>query len=272
MEFLQDFLNNLASVGLDALLRIIGVIALVLVGFRLAKVFANKFDKSKVGEKFDPTTRSVLKTLILWGVRLIVIVMICGMLNVPTASLIAVISSIGVTIGLALQGGLSNIAGGIMIVLFRPFRIGDCINSGSHTGVVIDIGLFYTTLRTGDNCHVVIPNGTLTGATIVNYSEEETRRVDFTFSVDYDSDIDLVRKVLLATAANHALVLQEPAPVVMLSEHGDSALVFTMRVWTKNSDYWTVNFDLKEDVKRAFDQFKISIPYPQMDVHVVEKK
>lgn len=269
---MQEFLNTLASVGLDALLRIIGVIALVLVGFKLAKFFANKFEKSSAAEKFDPTMKNVFKTMILWGVRAIVIIMICGMLNVPTASLIAVISSIGVTIGLALQGGLSNIAGGIMIVLFRPFRVGDCINSGSYTGVVIDIGLFYTTLRTGDNSHVVIPNGVITGATIVNYSEEETRRVDMTFSVAYDSDTELVRKVLLATAGNHALVLQDPEPVVVLSEHGDSALVFTMRVWTKNADYWTVNFDLKEDVKRAFDQFKISIPYPQMDVHVVEKK
>ena len=129
---MQEFLNTLASVGLDALLRIIGVIALVFVGFKLAKIFANKFDKSKLSEKFDPTIKNVIKTLILWGVRIIVIVMICGLLNVPTASLIAVISSIGVTIGLALQGGLSNIAGGIMIVMFRPFQ---------HRSMLPDMGL-----------------------------------------------------------------------------------------------------------------------------------
>ncbi len=268
---MTEILNKLAGISLDIVLRILGVLFLVLVGFKLAKVFANKFYKSKLAEKLDPTMRSVFRTTILWGGRILIIVMICGILNVPTASLIAVISSIGVTIGLALQGGLSNIAGGIMILLFRPFRVGDWITSDSHSGSVLDIGLFYTTLRTGDNVRVVIPNGVLTGATIMNYSMEELRRADLVFTVSYDSDIDQVKKVLLDTAAAHEKALSDPAPAVVLSNHLDSALEFTLRVWAKAGDYGTVLFDLKENVKHAFDEAGINIPYPQMDVHVIEK-
>ena len=269
-EHMTEILNRLAGVSLDLILRILGVLFLLLVGFKVVKVFANKFYKSKVAEKLDPTMRSVFRTSVLWGGRILIVVMICGILNVPTASLIAVISSIGVTIGLALQGGLSNIAGGIMILLFRPFRIGDWITSDSHSGSVLDIGLFYTTLRTGDNVRVVIPNGVLTGATIMNYSMEETRRADMVFSVSYDSDIDLVKKVLLETATAHEKALTDPAPVVVLSAHGPSSLDFTLRVWAKAGDYGTVLFDLKENVKHAFDEAGINIPYPQMDVHVVQ--
>ncbi len=268
---MTEILSKLASISLDVVLRIVGVVALILVGFKLAKFIANRFYNSKGAQRLDITMRSVFRNCILWGGRVIIVVMICGILNVPTASLIAVISSVGVTIGLALQGGLSNIAGGIMIVLFRPFKIGDCINSGDKTGVVRDIGLFYTTLCTVDNAHVVIPNGVITSATVVNYSVEDTRRVDLTVQVAVDSDVNLVRKVLLATAAGHALSLEDPVPVVVLSDRTDSALSFTLRVWTKNDDYWTLLFDLKEDVKAAFDQFGIETPYPQMDVHIVEK-
>ena len=268
---MTEIFNKLAGISVDFLLRVLGVLFLVLVGFKLAKVFANKFYTSKLAEKLDPTMRSVFRTSILWGIRILIIVMICGILNVPTASLIAVISSIGVTIGLALQGGLSNIAGGIMILLFRPFRVGDWIASDGHSGSVLDIGLFYTTLRTGDNVRVVIPNGVLTGATIMNYSMEETRRVDLVFTAGYESDIALVKKVLLDTATSHEKALTDPAPVVVLSAHGDSALEYTLRVWTKAADYGTVLFDLRENVKNAFDAAGISIPYPQMDVHVIGK-
>jgi len=201
-----------------------------------------------------------------------VIVTICAILSIPTASVIAVISSLGLALGLALQGGLSNIAGGIMIVMFRPFQLGDCITTSSETGVVTDIGLFYTTLTSADKRTIVVPNGALTNSMIINFSREENRRVDLEFTVAYGSDIDLVRKVILASAVNHAAVLDDPAPQVLMTAHGDSALVFQLRAWVRNADYWTVKFDLTEDVKRAFDQFEIEIPFPQMDVHVVENK
>ncbi len=268
---MNEFLNTLAQASLDIVLRILGVVLVLVIGLRLGKFLAKKFKEAKANEKMDDTIRNLFSNLIRWAINVLVIVTICGLLNIPTASIIAAISAIGLAVGLALQGGLSNIAGGIMIILFRPFRIGDCITNGTYTGTVVDIGLFYTTLTTPDNNSVVIPNGSLMNSSIMNYSRHETRRVDLDFSVAYDADMDLVRKVLLATAANHAMVLQEPAPEVMLVEQGASALKFRLRVWCENGNYWTVLFDLNEDAKRAFDQFKIQIPFDQLDVHVVEK-
>ncbi len=269
---MSEFLNTLAQASLDIILRILGVIVVLVVGLRLAKILSNKFKEAKANEKMDVTIRNLFGNLIRWSISLLVVVTICGLLNIPTASIIAAISAIGLAIGLALQGGLSNIAGGIMIILFRPFRIGDCITNGTYTGTVVDIGLFYTTLTTGDNNSVVIPNGSLMNSSILNYSRHDTRRVDLDFCVAYDADMDLVRKVLMATAANHSMVLQDPAPSVMLVEQGASALKFRLRVWCANGNYWTVLFDLNEDVKRAFDQFKIQIPFDQLDVHVIDKK
>jgi len=269
---MSEFLTTLAAMSVDIVWRILGILAVLIVGLKLAKFASKKFLEAKANEKLDVTVRTFISKLILWGIRVLVVVTVCAILNIPTASVIAVISSVGLAIGLALQGGLSNIAGGIMLILFRPFRIGDCVEASGHTGVVTDISLFYTTLTTPDKRSVVIPNGSLTGSTIVNYSREETRRVDLNFSVAYGTDADLVRKVILATADSHSLVLKDPAPEVHLSQHGDSALVFQLRAWCENANYWTVYFDLNEDVKRAFDQFKIEIPFPQMDVHVVEHK
>jgi len=271
-EFITTFFNNFAANALDFILRFIGVIAVFCIGLKLARVLAKKFENAKANQNMDPTARNVLANVILWVVRIIVIVTICAILSIPTASIIAVISSLGLALGLALQGGLSNIAGGIMIVIFRPFQLGDCITTGGETGVVTDISLFYTTLTSADNRTIVVPNGALTNSQIINFSREETRRVDLTFTVAYESDIDQVRKVLLDTAAAHALVLKDPAPAVILSEHGDSALVFQLRVWSANADFWTVKFDLTENVKHAFDKAGIEIPFPQMDVHMIEKK
>ena len=258
---MNEFLNTLAQASLDIVLRILGVVLVLVIGLRLGKFLAKKFKDAKANEKMDGTIRNLFSNLIRWAINVLVIVTICGLLNIPTASIIAAISAIGLAVGLALQGGLSNIAGGIMIILFRPFRVGDCITNGSYTGTAVDIGLFYTTLTTPDNNSVVIPNGSLMNSSILNYSRHDKRRVDLDFSVAYDADMDLVRKVLLATAVNHSLVLKDPAAEVMLVEQGASALKFRLRVWCENANYWTVLFDLNEDAKRAFDQFKIQIPY-----------
>jgi len=269
---MTQFLNTLANLGVSVGIRLLGIIAVLIIGMKLSDFVAKKFEGTKRAQELDPTVRNLLGNLIRWSIRVVMGVIICGMLNIPTASVIAVLSSVGLAVGLALQGGLSNIAGGIMIVFTRPFRVGDCIETGGYLGTVTNIGLFYTTILTLGNSDVVLPNGSLMNATVVNHSREEKRRVLLDFSVAYGSDIELVHKVLLASATNHSLVLQDPAPDVLLVEHGTSALKFRVRAWTMNADYWTVYFDLLEDVKRAFDQFNIEIPYNQLDVHVVEKK
>ncbi len=269
---MDEFLSYLTTIGVEIAFRVIGIVLVVILGMKLSRVFSKRFAASKRGAELDPSVRNLVSNLILWGVRVIMAVTVCAMLNIPTASVIAVLSSAGLAIGLALQGGLSNIAGGIMIIIMRPFRVGECIETGGHLGTVKEIGLFYTTIVTLANSDVILPNGSLMNATVINHSREEKRRLLLEFTVAYGSDIDLVRRVLLACAANHALVLDDPAPDVLLVAHAESALKFRLRAWTLNADYWPAYFGLIEDVKRAFDQFHIEIPFNQLDVHLIDKK
>ncbi|MBO5261842.1 MAG: mechanosensitive ion channel [Clostridia bacterium] len=182
----------------------------------------------------------------------------------------AAIASLGVTIGLALQGGLSNIAGGIMVVAFKPFELGDFIETADVSGTVTDIGIFYTTVTTGDNKKVVIPNGTISNSVVTNYSTYDTRRIDFDFTISYNASIDDAKKVLLACAKSDERVLQDPQPRVMVTSHGESAITVRLRLWVKNADYWDVNFDMLELVKKTFDDTGIEIPYNQLDVHITK--
>ena len=198
------------------------------------------------------------------------VVTVGGIMGVPMASVVAAIASAGVAIGLALQGALSNLAGGIMILLFRPFRLDDYIEAGDYAGTVTDVGIFYTVLRTPDNKVVTIPNGTIMSESVVNYSVMDTRRVEIVVSVAYGSDIEQVKQILLGVATAHELVLTDPAPFARLAEHGDSSLDFKLRVWVKSADYWTVHFDLLETVEGRLAEAGIEIPYNQLDVHITQ--
>lgn len=251
--------------------RLVGAIVILIVGVKLIKAICRGFEKSKGYSKMTKTAQALLKDIIKILLYLILIVIIATTLGVSMTSLIAVIASAGLAVGLALQGSLANLAGGFMILLFRPFELGDFISDGTNSGTVTDIGVFYTTMLTPDNKRITIPNGTLSNATVTDFSAKENRRVDLTFSVSYDADIDLVQKSLMDIMENHGLVLKEPAPFVRLSEHGESALVFTTRAWVKSADYWTVYFDMLEAAKKLFDKRGIEIPFPQMDVHVKSK-
>ena len=158
-----------------------------------------------------------------------------------------------------------------MILFFKPFKVGDYIEASGESGTVVEISVVYTVLLTPDNKRITLPNGSLTNASIKNYSSEETRRVDLTFSADYSSDVETVKKIILENIEAHPLALKDPAPFVRLSAHSDSALTYTARIWTKSADYWDVYFDLTESVKLAFDKNNIKIPYPQLDIHINNK-
>ena len=170
--------------------------------------------------------------------------------------------------GLALNGALSNLAGGVLIILTRPFRVDDFIDAQGYSGTVEDIHITCTKLRTPDNKVVYVPNGALSSGTIVNYSEKDTRRVDFTFSIGYGDDFEKAKNTVMNILSSHELVLDDPAPMVRVSEHGASSINLVARGWVKSSDYWTVNFDVIEAVKAAFDKEGIEIPFNQLDVHV----
>ncbi len=271
-NFIDSLFGAIANFAMTAGLRILAAILILIIGSKLIKWIVSRITKSQKFETLTPNVKVLIVDCIKVVLYILLIVIIASTIGIETASITAAIASAGLAVGLALQGSLSNFAGGIMILIFRPFSVGDFIDNGSHAGTVTDIGIFYTTLETPDNKVVTIPNGALSNTTVTDFSTKEFRRLDLEFSVAYDSDIERVKEVLTEAASAHALVLDEPAaPFVRLGKHGDSALVFFLRVWVKGEDYWTVNFDLLEQGKLALDRAGISIPYPQVDVHLDQK-
>lgn len=268
MEFLENLLAKLGEFCATTGVRVLGVILLLIVGTLLIKWILKLIKKSKKFQSLTPNIQTLLVDLLTVVMYVILVALAATQIGVDATAIASVITSCGLAIGLALQGSLSNFAGGIMILVFRPFSIGDFIEANGVSGTVKNIGVFYTTLHTPDNKVITMPNGSLANATVIDYSVNETRRLDLEIAVSYDSDIELVKKTLTDLANAHELVLKDPAPFVRLGTQGDSALIFKFRVWVKASDYWTVNFDLLEASKKIFDIRGISIPYPQMDVHV----
>ena len=266
----KDFLNGLLAQMGDLAKRLIVALVIFFVGHLLIKWLMKLIRKSKFATKSDQTVVRVLNNFIRVGLYIVLVVTIVGIMGVPMASVVAAIASAGVAIGLALQGALSNLAGGIMILLFRPFRLDDYVEAAGLSGTVTDIGIFYTVLTTPDNKVVTIPNGTIMSENVTNYSAKSTRRVELVISVAYGSDIEKVKEILLGIAAEHPLVLQDPAPFARLAEHGDSSLDFKLRVWVNRADYWTVYFDLLETVEGRLAEAGVEIPYNQLDVHITK--
>ncbi len=265
---LDTIKNYVATGGINLIFSAICALVFILIGFKLSGFVVKLFKKSRSFKKLDESTASFLGSLISVAIKILVIVIAATIVGIDATALSAVLGSAGLAIGLALQGSLSNFAGGMMILFFRPFKVGDFIDNHSDSGTVVDIGIFYTTLDTPDNKRITIPNGALSNATVVNYSAESTRRVDFEFGAAYTSDIDEVIKVLLTVALSNNLVLRDPAPFAALNRQESSSLVFSLRVWTKSEDYWTVYFNIQEEMKKAFDKTGIEIPYNKLDVHI----
>lgn len=265
---LEDLIKLVTSFGITLLKAIV----VLVVGLRLIK-WAKKWLKSSPKlDKLDLGVRSFLGSFVSIGLYVLLIIVLAGIVGIPATSFITILASCGVAIGLALQGSLSNLAGGLMLLLFKPFKVGDYIEACGEAGTVTEITVVYTVLLTPDNKRITLPNGTLTNSTIENYSAEELRRVDLTVNVAVDSDVSKVKGYLESLAQSHPLVLAEPEPMVRLSAHSDSALTFTARAWCKNEDYWDVYFDLTEGVEKTFADNGIKVPYPQMDVHVKNDK
>ena len=265
---LESFLNTMREYGVSYGGKLLVAVLLLVVGFWLSGFVSKRLRAGKVAAKMDRSLFAVLLKILSLAFQTILVITAISILGVPMSSVITVIATIGAAIGLALQGSLSNLAGGIMLIIFKPFRLGELICAQDYTGRVEEIGLFYTVVITMDGKRVTLPNGTLMNSAVVNYSERDIIRADVTFSVAYHSDIDHVRNVLLAVAAAHPLVLEDPAPIVHMTKHHDSALLFTLRPWCKTENYWTVQFELIEAAKKAFDKTGIEIPFPQVDLHI----
>lgn len=199
---------------------------------------------------------------------LFVVIAALDQLGVDTTSFIALIGAAGLAVGLALQGSLQNFASGVLLIIFRPFKVGDFIEAAGSAGTVQEIGIFSTTLKTGDNRIIIVPNAAIYSGTITNNSAQDTRRIDLVFGIGYDDDIRKAKEILQSILAEDERILKEPAPLVAVAELADSSVNFNVRPWVKASDYWSVRYDVTEKVKLAFDEAGISIPYPQMDVHL----
>ncbi len=268
-EFFKTLLAKLGEFASTAGLRLVGAILILFVGFKLCKWVLNLLKKTKAFSKMDGGVQTFLVSLLNIVLKIMIVLSSVSLLGVPMTNFVALLASAGVAIGASLQGSLSNLAGGIMILIFKPFKVGDYIDTAEGSGTVTEVTILYTILTTPDNRRIVIPNGAISNEAITNYSYHDVRRLDLTFSVSYDADIEVVKNLLLEKAKTHALVLTEPdVPFCRLTEHGQSSLNFALRVWVKSEDYWQVNFDLKEEIKKSLDEKGIEIPYPQLDVHL----
>lgn len=257
-------LAQLTALGIQYSFSVVGAILLLVVGWLVAGVIGRSARRglSRI-HGIDATLAQFFSNIIHYAILILVVVMVLGQFGVQTASILAALGAIGLAVGLALQGTLQNIAAGIMLLVLRPFRVGEYIETGAVSGTVQDIGLFATQLKTGDGLYRLAPNSVLWNVPVTNYSRFDTRMNDIAFTIGYDDDIDAAQKLMLELAASDPRVLKQPAPSAYVSEVTASSVTVTLRYWARNTDWWMASRDLTKAAKLAFDKMKPPIPYPQ---------
>lgn len=263
---METYIDKIKTLLIDYTPRILTALAILVVGLILIRFVIKLTKRVMKRQGVDETLQKFLGNLLSWTLKVLLFVTVIAKLGVATTSFAAIIGAAGLAIGLALQGSLSNFAGGALIMIFKPFKVGDLIEAQGELGVVKEIQIFTTQLNTPQNKLVIIPNGALSNGNITNYSAEGKLRVDLTFGVSYDADIKQTKDVLMSVLTSHPKVLKDPAPTVNVSELADSSVNFAVRPWANVADYWDVYFDVHENVKIELDKAGIEIPYP----HAVE--
>jgi len=248
-------------------LKVIGAIAILIIGRMVAGWLRGMIRKTMTSRGVDAALVGFVSSIVYAIVMIFVILAALSKFGVQTASFVAILGAAGFAVGFALQGSLSNFASGVMLLLFRPFKVGDFIDAAGVAGTVKDIKLFTTIIATGDNVQILVPNGQIYGGTIKNFSANDTRRVDLVIGIGYDSPIDKSMELLLGLMKADSRIHDEPAPMVAVSELADSSVNFVVRAWVDKGDYWGVKFDLTKAIKETFDKNDIEIPYPQQVVH-----
>ena len=266
-EYVQELINKGIDLGVEAGKSIIIAIIIYFVGKGLISLINRMLVGMMVRKNIDPAIQSFTKSLVNILLMVLLVISVVSALGVNTTSFAALLASAGVAVGMALSGNLQNLAGGIVILLFRPFRVGDYIEAQGTGGTVTEIQIFHTILTTADNKKIYLPNGALSSGNITNYSKEPLRRVDFTVGVEYGEDIDKVRKALSDILSMDERVLQEPAPVIVLGSLADSSVNMSVRVWVKSENYWNVYFETNEKIYNEFNRLGINFPYPQLTIH-----
>ncbi|MBO5705487.1 MAG: mechanosensitive ion channel [Bacteroidaceae bacterium] len=266
-EYIKDLIDKGIDLGVEAGKSILIAIIIYFVGKALISLVNRMLRGVMDRRKVDSAIQSFLGSLVNILLMILLAISVVSALGVNTTSFAALLASAGVAVGMALSGNLQNLAGGIVILLFRPFKVGDYIEAQGTGGTVSEIQIFHTILTTPDNKKIYLPNGALSSGNITNYSKEPLRRVDFTVAVEYGEDIDKVRKALKDILDKDARVLQEPAPVIVLGALADSSVNMTVRVWVKSEDYWSVFFETNETIYNEFNRLGINFPYPQLTIH-----
>ncbi|MGN0617070.1 mechanosensitive ion channel family protein [Ruminococcus flavefaciens] len=271
VEKTSGILNDGLGYIQKALPTVIIALVILIVGILISKLIAKIVGKAVSKSNVNGAAKSFLVSLIKIILYIAVIIMALSVLNVPMSSIITILGAAGLAISLALQSCLSNLSGGFIILFTKPFTTGDIIELDDSVGTVRDIGIFYTKIVTFDNKTVFIPNGKVTDAKIVNYTETPTRRIDLTFDISYSTDFGKARDVILEIISNEKLILKTPEPIVRMSAHNSSSISIDVLVWVNNADYLTERYNMTEAVKAAFDENGIVIPFPQLDIHVKDK-
>lgn len=268
MENMDETMAWLQEMVMTNGLKLIYAVATLVIGLWIVGIISRTFTKMMTKRNVDPSLIPFLSSIINIMMKVGLILTVASMVGIEMTSFIAILGAAGLAVGLALQGTLQNFAGGVMILLFKPYKVGDFIDAQGHAGVVKEIQIFNTILTTGDNKIVILPNGSLANSSMVNYSTMDTRRVDFSFGIDYGDDFEKAKSIIQSIIDADSRILKDPASLVRVGELGDSSVNITTRVWVKSGDYWAVHFDMIENVKKRFDSEGVSFPFPQMDVHL----
>lgn len=268
MEILQNTSEKIYELILIYGPKLIGAILTLIIGLWVIKILQKAVRKTFERRDVDVSLRGFFNSMVGILLKIMLFISVVGMLGVEMTSFIAILGAAGLAVGMALSGTLQNFAGGVMILIFKPFKVGDYIDAQGHAGSVSEIQIFNTILKTPDNKTIIIPNGGLSTGSMTNYSAEPQRRVDFVFGIGYGDDVDKARSVLLKLINGDERILKDPEPFIAVSELADSSVNLVVRVWADAANYWGIYFDLHEKVYKTFDKEGLNIPFPQMDVHV----
>ncbi len=253
-------------------LKLIGAIVVLIVGLWIISLIGRAVRKVMDKREVDPTLKPFIKSLVSATLKVLLGISVISMMGVEMSSFVVLLGTVGLAIGMALSGTLQNFAGGVMILLFKPFKVGDYIEAQGHDGIVSEIQIFNTILKSLDNKIIIIPNGGLTTNSMVNFTAEPLRRVDWTFGIAYGDKTEEAKKTIMSLIEEDPLILKDPAPFVAVSELGDSSVNFAVRAWVKSEHYWDVFFPMNEKIYNKFNDVGLSIPYPQMDIHMHNAK
>lgn len=268
---LQGYMQHAIDLVIEYAPKLLLAIIVLIVGFWIIKLIIKAANRAMDRSEVDVSLRKFLNGLLGILLKTVLLISVASMVGIATTSFVAILAGAGLAVGLALQGSLANFAGGVLILLFKPFKVGDFIDAQGYLGSVNEITIFTTILKTPDNKTIIIPNGALSNGSMVNFSTEPTRRVDMVFGIGYNDSIEKSKQVLARLVESDARIHKDPAPQIVVDELGESSVNFKVRVWCNSADYWGIYFDMQEKVKQTFDIEGISIPFPQRDVHVFNK-